>query len=324
MTLNGILTTRNYNTWPSYDIVYEWEDIIANKLTLSLIEENEILTNRIIRCVPYLGKVIQTNINTFTYEMFPTLKNRYNNKKNIIPCIIDFYLKENDFEKFTKSYLNNQLICISSKEVYELLKKSSICKSLNIAHLPLSISDKYRITPTTYFDKKYDLVLMGRQNPVLESFLEKYLREHKDLNYVYRVQKNDEFLYYNSKGECLGNINTREKYISLMKKAKCGLYATPGIDGGEKRTNGYNQVTPRFLELVACGCHIIARYPQNPDTEYYELANFSKSINSYDDFEKALDFARNNDVCMTKYSKYLEQHYTTKRTKELFNLILNI
>lgn len=73
-----------------------------------------------------------------------------------------------------------------------------------------------------------------------------------------------------------------------MRKGKMGLYSTPGIDGDESRTKGYHQVTPRFLELVATGCHIIARYSMNSDTEYYDLKSFSENIETYEQFEMAV------------------------------------
>ena len=53
-------------------------------------------------------------------------------------------------------------------------------------------------------------------------------------------------------------LASRDGYLDSMKKSRIALYATPGIDGGEKRTNGFSQVTPRFLEMVASGCNIIA------------------------------------------------------------------
>ena len=83
--------------------------------------------------------------------------------------------------------------------------------------------------------KKYDLVLMGRQNPVLEQYLHRYVSTHHDFVYVYRKRVGNQFLYFTSKGESLGNINTRGLYMDLMQKAKAALYATPGIDGEEIR-----------------------------------------------------------------------------------------
>lgn len=102
-----------------------------------------------------------------------------------------------------------------------------------------------------------------------------------------------------------------------MQKAKCGFYATPGMDDSESRTNGFNQVTPRFLELIACGCHILARYPENPDTKYFELHNITPSIESYEQFEHLLNKALNEEVDMQIYADYLKNHYTSKIAKQI-------
>ena len=125
--------------------------------------------------------------------------------------------------------------------------------------------------------KKYDVILIGRQNPVLKRFLDQYKKTHPDLT-----------IFIPSKQE----LASRDGYLDSMKKSRIALYATPGIDGGEKRTNGFSQVTPRFLEMVASGCNIIARYKTNADTDYYELEKFCQSINTYEEFEKEMDKCR--------------------------------
>lgn len=318
MKLTSIISQRKSQHWPSWDLVYEWEDIFARTLNLSILDEKPPLKHRI---NIILSRLLSFKDKSFIFEMGPFHNNRYDNNQKVIPCIIDFFLKDDILPYFIEVYKKNPIVLISSKEVLDHLIQKEVDKHINIGHLPLSISDKYKIDGNTKFEKKYDLILMGRQNPVLEEYLKTYIKDHKDFIYVYRILKNDEFMYYSSNGECLGNINTRDKYMELMRMGKCGLYATPGIDGGEKRTNGFNQVTPRFLELIACGCHVIARYKKNPDTDFYEIEKFSNNIESYQEFEKALDYARSNEVNMSFYSNYLAKHYTSERVKQLQDLI---
>lgn len=321
MKIESILTKRSFVHHPSYDLVYEWEDILKEQLNCPIVNEKRILYRRFFNRIPLIPGIVQTNRISFKFEMTPIIRHRIDNKANIIPCIIDYFLQDKDLHDFVSSYNKNPFVCISSKEVYDYLVEKGVNNQVNIKHLPLSISDKYRINERTIQEKKYDLLLMGRQNPVLKRFFDIYIEKHRDLYYVYREQKGDEYLYYTSRGECLGNINTREKYMSLMQLSKCGLYSTPGIDGGEIRTNGFNQVTPRFLELIACGCHVIARYKQNPDTDYYQLSDFLPSIEDYESFERALDLSRKSNVDINKYSKYLSKHYTSNRVESLLKII---
>lgn len=320
MQLKQIITERLYKTWPSYDLIQEWEDEIVRTLNVELFFDTKYRHNRIMSHIPFWSKCLLPSSPAFMYNMSPNLKNDINNKRTIVPCIIDFYINEpSKLQQFYHRYDKHPVVLISSREVFNFLKNNQC--PLNIDHLPLSISSKYLIHIERPFEKKYDLVMLGRQNPLLEDYVKKYAKEHSSFVYVYRIQKNGIFNYYTSKGELLGNINNREKYVSLMRQARVGLYSTPGIDGGEKRTNGFNQVTPRFLEFVACGCHIIARYPNNADTDYYELSKFSPSICNYEQFEQQLNTYLSKDVDVNFYSKYLEKHYTSQRCKDLQQIL---
>lgn len=165
---------------------------------------------------------------------------------------------------------------------------------------------------------------MGRQNPVLETYFYRYAKEHPDMKYVYRIMENEQFNYYTNTGEYLGNINQRDKFISLMRKARIALYSTPDIDTDHKRANGYNQVTPKFLEWLSCGAHIIARYVSNPDTDFYCLQDFSPSIETYEEFSSAMDYCRTHNPDMAKYATYLEQHYTSVRAKQLKEIMQSL
>ena len=106
---------------------------------------------------------------SFVFEINPTLKNRIYNTNKVIPNIIDFYLKEEQLKSLELMYGKNPIVTVSSREVYDFLINKGV--ELNIAHLPLSISDRYKISDTTRFVKKYDLVLMGETKPCLGAIL---------------------------------------------------------------------------------------------------------------------------------------------------------
>jgi len=320
MRLNQIYSNRNYETWPSWDLVFEWENIFKEKFKIPFAYFNFFLLKMGDRIL-FLNRIfIRKNI--LVHEMGARSKNHFFNNKKVIPYIIDYHISKNEVSNFEKAYCKNPIVLVSSFEAYKYLTTKK-CK-LKIYHLALSISDKYRISPQTNFKKEYDLVLMGRQNPVLEKYLAEYIEKNPSFRYVYRKQIGTQFLYFTSDGEAIGDINTREKYIDLMRKSKVGLYSASGIDLDEKKTKGFNQVTPRFLELVACGCHILARYKKNPDTEYYCLEKFSRNIDTYDNFEEDLNSKLNSNVDMEDYAQYLESHYTSKRANKLEEILNNL
>lgn len=310
--------------YPSFDLVYEWENIFSKQLKVPFCYEWKYANVRYFRRIPYLIHLGLPRSGTFMFEMNPTLHFRRYNTSHVIPCIIDFFLPDKDLNLFQKAYRKNPLVLISSREVYEHLKECNLY--LNIAHFPLSISDQYILDNSVLKEKKYDLVLMGRQNHILLKYLKKYVEKYPDLYYVYRVQKDNQFFYFTSRGEVLGDINTRAQYIDLMRKSKIGIYATPGIDVEEegRSLSHYHQVTPRFLEYIACGCHVLARYKKNADTDFFEMENFCRSLDSYEAFELALNNARNSIVNIGKYNTYLSKHRTSKRVQLLEELVSKI
>lgn len=324
MKLQQILSRRNFNNNVFYDLVYEWEDSLSHALSVPIVDESPLCQNKYVAFMPFISCLFTRGKKSLSFEMTANIgrSRQWGNTADIIPLVIDFYLEKKDLPHFVRCHSRNPIVLISSKEAFDFLQSQNF--PLRIAHWPLSISDKYRIEYTTKFEKKYDLVLMGRQNPILQKFLEQYALSHKDFVYVYRKQRNGDFLYFTSSGTELGAINTRSEYINLMRSARCGMYATPGCDGGEDRTHGFNQVTPRFLEYIACGCHILARYPQNSDTDYFELENFCPSINTYEEFARKMDIYRKTEVNMAYYSDYLKKHYTSYRAMQLTEILKNI
>lgn len=318
MRLTNIITKRHGRENLSADIVYEWEDIFEKMLSLNMVHENPLRMNIwTLRFRAY--NLFTPNVPSVIFQMNPWDNLGYN-KPNIIPLIIDYFLSPSQYPYFLEHYSKHKLILVSSMEVYNHLKEMKC--PFNIRHLPLSISDIYKINKDSKYEKKYDLVLLGRQNRVLSAFLSQYVQRHKDFEYVYHKKEGTHFIYYTSTGECLGDICRREDYIKLMKSAKIGLYSTSSIDGNDNQiTNGYNQVTPRFLEYLACGVHVICRYKSNPDTLYYELEKYWPNINAYEEFENAMDCARMNEPDMQFYAEYLSKHYTSTRVKMLQDIL---
>lgn len=303
-----ILTCRNYEKRPWFDLVYEWEDDLKFLFNCKFIYEPTIFKNRYYQFLPLVYHCILMIKNRrkpiLFLEMKANLFHLQKNLKYLIPWIIDWYVSPKNQWLYNMLYRRHKLILVSSKEVYDYLLARGT--RLNIRHLALSLSDRYKITSNTCYEKKYDIILIGRQNPILKEFLEQYKELNPEL-----------IIFIPSKQE----LSSRGGYLDSMRKSRIALYATPGIDGGEKRTNGFSQVTPRFLEMVASGCNIIARYKTNADTDYYEMGKFCQSIDTYEEFEKEMDRCRTKEPDMAFYSEYLQKHYTSARAKELQTII---
>lgn len=306
-----------------FDITFEWEDILSELLSASLKTRN----NLIYKIDEFLRKLCdKVNIPIFSilsiinnkskniYFMFDMSTKKkdgiYNNKK-YISCLIDYYLDNSQYQCFLKAYCRNLFVLVSSREVYEYLIERDC--PIKIYHFPLSLPDYYFDMKTRY-TKDYDLVLFARQNPLLIKYINRYESMHPDLKIIRRKYKNGHYIYYESNtGEFISYGDTREQYINLVRKSKIAFYSTPGMDNTRSDANGWNQVTPHFLEEVAGQCHIIARYPDNADTRWYELDSICKCINSYNEFEDLMDKYLDEFVDLDKYEKYLKKHITSQR-----------
>ena len=308
----NVLSSRNITDWPSNHLIFEWEDYIAKALDCQVVTANRYIARlsmgKAQKILPFLLDYGQPKGLLFKFEAGVLVNRlRRDNTSNVIPCIVDYFLCDNQLDVFEKQFCNNPVVLVSSMEVFERLR--NLETKVKLVHCPLTLPDKYRINGDEKFDRQYDCVLLGRQNNVLLNFMNQYAVNHPDFTFVREGDK--KFQYYTSKGDYLGTFASRDSYFQLMKKSRVLLYSTPGIDGGEQRTNGFNQVTPKFLEGLACGCHIIARWKDNPDTDWYRLSNFSENINNYPQFEKAMDVARKTAPDIRKYAEYLEHHYTS-------------
>lgn len=325
-----IRTERNIHTEVFYDIVYEWEDEFCRTLGVKLFyARNGYLAGREIfaslqrRYGLNIEEVLLCGKIAFGYQMFGDSARGLIQSSHTAVCIIDFYPRKEDLEAFYATYRRTPFLFISSREVYEYLLQENPPRK--IYHLPLSLPDKYRILPDTHFEKQYDLLLIGRQNTFLLNWLEQYCRTH-DIIYVSRTvvdRENKRFLYYTNHGDYVCNVVTRDDYFQLIRKCKIAFYATPGLVGDRKRdlTNGFSQVTPRFLELMAGGCLLIGQYPDNADTRYYQLNDYVMNVNSYEEFEAAMNQRLQQEVNMKDYSQYLESHYTSVVARDMVRLL---
>ena len=109
--------------------------------------------------------------------------------------------------------------------------------------------------------------------------------------------------------------------MNLVSESKVAVYTTPGMDGTRTDANGWNQVTPHFLEEIVGQCHIIARYPDNADTRWYEMQKICKNVDSYEDFEELLDKYLHETVDIKLYKEYVKKHFTSQRAEMLENII---
>lgn len=139
---------------------------------------------------------------------------------------------------------------------------------------------------------------------------------------IRRKFENNHYIYYrSSNGEVVSMGDTREEYMQLVSDSRVALYTTPGMDGTRTDANGWNQVTPHFLEEIAGQCHIIARYPDNADTRWYGMSEICGCVSSYEEFEALMKKYLKEEVDLILYKNYIKKHFTTQRADMLREII---
>ena len=323
MRIGQIYTKRRFaNQNYAQPIIYEWEDEIANELNIPIYDYPSYYNT--INKHSIHSSLISPIKNTFRFVVNGTDSDEPMNNKHIIPCIIDFFEKEDSLQEFYKKHSKNKIVFLSSPFDVQYLKDRKC--PLNIGLLPYSLSSKYAITQKTV-KKKYDIVLTGRQDPLLYSFFKEYVKAHPDVTYVKRGKdiENDDNktkAYYLNGKDLIGSLDSREDFFTLQSQGRVTLYGFQGYLNGF--TKGFYHITPHFLEIIACGSHVIAHYPsgeEGVDAQYYEINKFSPSVESYDQFEDAMDHALRNNVDLNMYSAYLSKHYTSTRIHNVLSLI---
>lgn len=318
------ILTRRFNPGQNYalPIIYEWENEISREIGVPVRPYPSLY-----RYVNRLGlhtSLVAPFSDTFRFVINGRDYDEPMNSKHIIPCIIDFFEKGEQLQEFYRKHSRNKIVLLSSPFDYQYLKEHKC--PLNIGLFAYSLSDKYAILKNK-LEKKYDIVLTGRQDPFLYSFFVEYVKKHPNLTYVKRGEGLDNDRqktkgYYLNGKEYIGSIDTREDFMKLQAQGRVTLYGVQGYYDGF--TKGFYHMTPHFLEIIACGCHVLLRYPSGSDgidAQYYEFNKFSPSIETYDEFEYAMDCALKTDVDLEMYSSYLEKHYTSSRVRELKELL---
>ena len=328
MNLQVIYTDRYHQNYFSWDVVHEWEDILCEHFNLTLVDSLKVpfitkyagkACNFSLRKVPalelplyrffWLADWLSPKKNGIYFELDLVRRFYFAASGNVVPVIIDFW-KYYSLPRFYKTYKRSKVVFITSLETYNHLKKDGC--PVNIQYYPLTLPDKYRLSPDATFNKVYDIIMPGRSNKVLWEYLQEYVEKHPGVEYIYQERVDWNYHYFSNKTGLIERAPDRAHYWELLRASKVSFYSTPGIDGGEHRTGGFNPVTPRYLEMISAGCRVIARYPQNEDTAYYEMNTIGASADSYAIFEQQLDEALNaTELPVTKNAAYLDKFYTS-------------
>lgn len=310
---------------PSYQIVFEWEDIIAKALNLKIKCPGRWAYNlfywriETLRLQNLYNKLLRKKDLNLQFIMQARTKPSSLINKNTIPVIIDFWLEGKDLKAFYNAYKNVPLILVTNREVYDFLKSHSC--PIPVEHWGLSFPDQYALTPEKTTGKEYEFCIFGRPNPFFIRLLDEYCSKHPDFKYIRNNGDINHRQYIDNEGNVIAEDTGRSSYLDMIRKTKISCYTTPGIDEAKAQTSTFNQVTPRLFEMICNGCQVIGHYPDAADTTWYNLKEIVPNVNTYEEFERVMDELRKSSFDYDAVRIFMLQHYTSQRALQLVNIL---
>ncbi|MEZ5027001.1 MAG: hypothetical protein R2739_10540 [Chitinophagales bacterium] len=105
-----------------------------------------------------------------------------------------------------------------------------------------------------------------------------------------------------------------------MSRAKIAIVTSPGIDGGELRTGGFNPVTPRIFEAAIGKCFLIGKYEKNVEFYSFGLDNLVEMPTSYNEFEQIVSNKLQVPFNLHQaYQQFLERNLNSKRVAQILS-----
>jgi hypothetical protein len=287
MNIEAISTIRSFHDTPSYQILYELEDDLCKYLNIPLQHkkrwQNELY--KLVYKLPIHHPIpfsIHKKMDWYVM-MNPDFHRHCLHKSHTIPCIVDFWEK-NNIDEFVKNFSDFPFVYFYSLEAINFLKNKGV--TLDLRHFPMSISDKWY---DQYFEKEVskdiDILQIGRKNLLLESFIQEYIKKYPETNYVQRKLIDGKNIYYSTLHGEIGTLDTREDYFNILSRSKISIVSMPGLDGDQK-TGSIHPLTPRSLESMVTKCHLIGRFVENEEYLTFGLKDAVYNISTYSEFEK--------------------------------------
>ena len=318
-----ILSERNYQKWPSWAVVYEWEDIFSKELQCNI----ECIGNSFYkRAVNILnGLFCKKGFFVKKYEYGDGIKrlifvmeaDKYYRlpMKNVIPVFLDFPVCMID--TIIRSTSQLPVFFVTCKDIYDLILDRGIT---NVEYIPLSVPDIY--VDDSFPEKTIDVIQFGRKDPVLHKYMLDYCNENAEVEYVYQTDDGT-MEYYSTKRGLIGKFVKRSEYIKLIGSAKISLVSSPGCDRKRKgRFGEIDFITPRFYESAAMYCHMLGRYTDNSEADETGIKEICKNIYDYEDFCDSINEYLGNTVWdWSKQRLFIDRNKTSVRAEYVKNIL---
>lgn len=292
--IRAIITTRFCNRWPTWQMVHEWEDVLAARLGVPLKPLGE-------SCMASDPGYGAQSYDLMFLQLASELR-YYEGNCNLIPIVMDLWC--DDFKDFRQRAGKFKLVFVSNLQAFQELAP----ELPNLRYLPFCLADQYLdwILPL----KDIDVIQYGRRNPLLDAYMGTFLERYPATRYVTtEVSDNDRKVFIQSNLDGLiAESDTRTAFMNILGRCKVSLVSTVGMDGS-RDTGGIDPVSPRFYESMAAGCYLVGRIPDNDEFRKSGINSFCRHVDSYDDFEATvLELLAADGTKQEEYKLFLQQH----------------
>jgi len=271
--IRSIISTRNVSQWPTFQMVHEWEDILGTQLGVPFRSLDD-------SCLLPPSDGPDQGFDLLFLPLASELED-YVRNHSLIPIVMDLW--RDGFEAFISCAPQFRLVFVTNLQAYQELSS----QLPNLRYLPFTIADQY--LDSSLPAKDIDIIHYGRRNPVLDQYLQKFLQDHPACHAVItdKSDNGEAILIHSNRWGSLGVSDSRKKFMDLLCRSRISLVSTVGMDGS-RQTGGIDPVSPRFLESMAAGCHLVGRIPDNPEFRDSGLFRLCHHVDSYQQFEKTI------------------------------------
>jgi hypothetical protein len=295
--ISSIITTRSLSQWPTWQMIHEWEDILGRQLAVPFQTFDDSCTQA---CAGHPD-------NGFDLLFLPlaTELSEYTQNHKLIPVVMDLW--RDDFDAFIHHAPNFKLVFATNLQSCRELS----LRVPNLRYLPFTLADQY--LHCTIPEKDIDIIHYGRRNPLLDQYMQRLVTEYPDIHYVTTDKSKDGtvILIHSNRYGVLGESDSRIKFMNLLCRSRVSLVSTVGMDGS-RQTGGIDPISPRFLESMAAGCHLVGRIPDNDEFRQSGLSLLCHHVDSYQEFAEIVLRLLNTQVYPKfEYYQFLQQRLTS-------------
>lgn len=223
---------------------------------------------------------------------------QYRGNHQLIVVINDVW--PNEFDEFDDLVQDFPLVYVTNSEICNRLQQRGLSM---VRFMPCSVSATF--IPQQVPVKDIDIIQYGRQNPVLNKFMEQLLRRYPDLHYLTTEidPQSRDIRFVSNKYGALGRSDNRPMFMQMLARCKISLVSSPGYDG-ERDSGCCGTVAIRYFEGASQFCHLIGRHPDADDFRSLGVDSVCTRVADYMNFEAVVLDCLNKPFCKEKETAY--------------------